>query len=372
MSLYNHDLNSILENLDKFLSSEENEFIYDVIDGSNVDKISSSLERNSITIKSNNNITVAAKLEWFNSSSDLTIITSQHIIFKYNSFMNCAGNLFLKAGIENKFGKGLIVFEDVNEEDCDEISIAMDEGKEAVFYYHPEKLPSKNHKFLAPDSYFCHVLPRENQKSYLLVHDVDDLSKLSYFPHRNYALARDIDATSTKHWYNGKGFKPIYGEKTGKLFYGDFDGNNYAIKDLYINRTDELEVALFRKTLGYDKDHDFLEIKNIVFENCYVAGNNLVGLIAGTSQFTSIHNITVINSSIIGQGITGSLVGTAYHSKIYDIDVTGIKFNDTAEYRGDFAGVNTMSNIDVPDDSQYIDCVGYTSKIGEEALDGQT
>ena len=62
----------------------------------------------------------------------------------------------------------------------------------------------------------------------------------------NYILMNDLDSTTAGYIElasetanQGKGWEPI------DYFTGTFDGNNYEIRDLYIDRTDESDVGLF-------------------------------------------------------------------------------------------------------------------------------
>src|SRR5262249_26961116 len=47
-----------------------------------------------------------------------------------------------------------------------------------------------------------------------------------------FVLANNIDATGTANWNSGEGFKPIGDQEI--RFYGNFDGQNYAINGLTI------------------------------------------------------------------------------------------------------------------------------------------
>ena len=70
----------------------------------------------------------------------------------------------------------------------------------------------------------------------MLVNNIYDLANIKMALHRNYALSSNIDASETKTWYKGSGFTPLQSTKSGKLFYGDFDGNGFTIYGLNINR----------------------------------------------------------------------------------------------------------------------------------------
>jgi hypothetical protein len=51
----------------------------------------------------------------------------------------------------------------------------------------------------------------------------------------NYVQTSDIDASGTSAWNSGKGFEPIGNDATN--FRGTFDGSEFTIKGLYINRS---------------------------------------------------------------------------------------------------------------------------------------
>ncbi len=59
----------------------------------------------------------------------------------------------------------------------------------------------------------------------------------------NYLLINDVDASDTENWDEGKGFLPV-GDNLDR-FEGSFDGNNYVITNLAINRPGERYIGLF-------------------------------------------------------------------------------------------------------------------------------
>ncbi|MCK5460878.1 hypothetical protein KAI58_02745, partial [Candidatus Gracilibacteria bacterium] len=75
----------------------------------------------------------------------------------------------------------------------------------------------------------------------------------------DYILTQDIDCSATTGWNSGQGFDPI-GDHTNK-FTGTFDGKNYKISNLYINRNNKYYVGLFGYALGSG------ELKNVEFVN---------------------------------------------------------------------------------------------------------
>ena len=110
----------------------------------------------------------------------------------------------------------------------------------------------------------------------------------------------DIDGQSTSGWASGAGLSPI-GNSTTK-FYGNYNGNNYKISKIYINRTGDC-IGLF----GYTQSDT---VKNLTLEDCTITpssitGANGVGILAGGGYLTVFYNITINNGSINGAGSYG-------------------------------------------------------------------
>lgn len=122
-----------------------------------------------------------------------------------------------------------------------------------------------------------------NGNDYKLIKTIEELQNLDV-NHDFYALARDIDASSTKIWNGGSGFVPLEGV-TGAL-----NGGNHVIKGLYINSPDK----------------------------------NSVGLV-GWTRFFMVDNLGLLDVNITGHSDVGGLIGTAYGSdvRIRNVGVTG-------------------------------------------------
>ena len=132
--------------------------------------------------------------------------------------------------------------------------------------------------------------PEDNVKGYMWVEDVKRLQAINTNLSGNYALRNSIDATSTANWneVNGTyaGFNPIgLDETTGKVivnnnneygFTGNFDGLDYNIFGLTINRESEANVGLF-----------------------------------GVAHNANINNVTLVGGSITGGSVVGSVIGAA-------------------------------------------------------------
>ena len=95
---------------------------------------------------------------------------------------------------------------------------------------------------------------------------------------------------------DGTGFNPI--GNTNNSFYGTFDGNGKVIKEIYINRPNEIEVGLFRKNAG--------KITNLGIEGKVIGGINenysYVGGIVGRNSGTIMYCYSNVDVTFIGSG----------------------------------------------------------------------
>ena len=255
----------------------------------------------------------------------------------------------------------------------------------------------------------------------MLVHDVYELQAINNnaeekrndknyvykYVHGNYMLANDIDASATSTWNSGKGFESI-GQLTQmtmgtpKGFQGGFtgvlDGAGYTVKDLSINRSDEVYVGLFggltetaavmnlnltgniggKNNVGGIAARNFGMIRNVV-NKANVSGESSVGGITGmncgrlesvtnggavtgtssnvggiagkngdsSSQTGSIINVQNIGS-INGNGIVGGIVGDNFVNSIIANASNSGEVTSTGQYTGGISGTNrgSLTNID--------------------------
>ena len=149
-------------------------------------------------------------------------------------------------------------------------------------------------------------------EDYYVICDLAGLKKLSDdtengidYTGKTVYLVNDIDCKAsfnnqTGELSSGDEFKPI------SNFNGTFDGNDYEIKNLYINIADEnASAALFKIT---NKDSI---IKNLVISDSYINGNKVVGAIVGYN-YGKIYNC-VNNSQVNGGSLVGGIVGRTYN-----------------------------------------------------------
>ena len=111
---------------------------------------------------------------------------------------------------------------------------------------------------------------------------------------KHFIQVNDIDASETSQWNFGEGFQPI-GDLINR-FKGTYDGDNYVINDLTINKPEENFIGLFSIIQEGD-------LVNIVLENVNIIGSDYVGGLAG-----GLDNGQIDNSSTSGS-VTGNYAG---------------------------------------------------------------
>lgn len=180
----------------------------------------------------------------------------------------------------------------------------------------------------------------DNVKGYMWVEDINQLQAINTNLGGNYALRNSIDATGTFEWNsNGdsinEGFKQI-GTDKDHAFKGKFDGLNYGIFDLNINRDGEDNVGLF----GYA---DGATINNVMLVGGNIIGRDNTGSVVGTAENTNISNI-VNAASVSGQENVGGITGSASNTTINGAINTG-KVTGTSQNIGGLVGKMTGSNL---------------------------
>lgn len=143
---------------------------------------------------------------------------------------------------------------------------------------------------------------------YMWVEDVEQLQAINTNLSGNYALRNSIDATATQDWNDAgtdtsvkEGFQSI--GTIDKAFTGKFDGLDYNIFNLNINRADETNVGLFG-VVG-----EGAVINNVTLVGGSIIGQNNVGALAGSVQgVAQISNITN-SASVTGKYNVGGIVG---------------------------------------------------------------
>jgi hypothetical protein len=126
----------------------------------------------------------------------------------------------------------------------------------------------------------------------------------------HYILMNDIDASETRNWNIGDhddnpetpdsamGFEPVGSYENE--FSGNFNGNGFIVRSIYINSPQHDYVGLFGFTF-------YGNLESVYIENCNITGGYSVGGLCGSAQ----NNITNCYSTGIVKGINavGGLIG---------------------------------------------------------------
>lgn len=152
----------------------------------------------------------------------------------------------------------------------------------------------------------------------------------------SYIQTADIDASSTN---SGEGWRPIgcwYNTSSeNSPFTGSYNGDNYSISSLYINRPDTKYVGLF----GYVGEGGM--ISNVALNGVVVTGNNYVGGLVGRNE-----------GEITGSCATGSVTGNLHVGGLVGINYgeitnsyAGGMVSGTGINVGGLAGTNLLGTI---------------------------
>ena len=125
-----------------------------------------------------------------------------------------------------------------------------------------------------------------------IIKNAEDMMKLHNYPNSNFKLAGNIDMSA---YSSGKGWEPV------KSFTGNFDGRGYTISNLTIKRPTESYIGLFG-------DIEDGTVRNIVFDNPSVAGEDYTGVLAGTMS-GQVSNVIVNGGNVGGGDKVGGLIG---------------------------------------------------------------
>lgn len=146
-----------------------------------------------------------------------------------------------------------------------------------------------------------------------------------------------------------------------QLFTGTFDGGNYAIKDLYIDRQMEYrtsQVMDLSQAAGLFGVIYQAELKNLTLQNSAVYGTHFVGGLAGYSResiLTNVHNLEYYNNDdpmplgrepanfVVGYTRVGGITGINDSGTISFASNDGVVVGE--EFAGGIAGSNHLDNI---------------------------
>jgi hypothetical protein len=164
----------------------------------------------------------------------------------------------------------------------------------------------------------------------------------------SFVQTSNIEATSTATWDSvggePQGFKPI-GQNT--WFNGNYDGNHYEIRNLFIHRASTDFQGLFGRVQGY--------VKNLKLINVNITGKEQVGALAGYSV-RPVEYVEV-SGSVTGTDYVGGIIG--YQSSSISRSINHARVMGQ-EYVGGISGWGAI----------IIQCSNTATIVGDSAVGG--
>ncbi|TGC09423.1 GLUG motif-containing protein [Methanolobus halotolerans] len=183
------------------------------------------------------------------------------------------------------------------------------------------------------------------------VSTICQLQAMNFDLSAHYILINDIDISDTKNWNGGEGWEPI-GDLSNK-FNGTFDGQNYTITGLFINRPTEDNIGLFGRTDAG------ATIKNVGLVDINITGRVHVGGLVGYSNGGTIidsYSMGDVTGNTIAGGLVGRNKGTIENSYSTG-DVIGFL------HIGGLVGINAMGGT-ITDSYSMGDVTSYIERAG--------
>lgn len=147
-------------------------------------------------------------------------------------------------------------------------------------------------------------------------------------------------------WNVGEGWEPLGFSLSynpydiSNAFSGNYNGNGYAIENLYINRPDSSLVGLF----GWTWD---AEISNVtVSNNCNVTGNDNVGILVGYSSNSNITGSKCLGT-VTGDYAVGGFIGDINGSSVIEECSSDCKVTGNSDVGGFSGSCRTTSTLNI-------------------------
>lgn len=196
------------------------------------------------------------------------------------------------------------------------------------------------------------------------ISSASQLDCIRYNLSKHYVLNNNIDLNhtilSSESWYDSaRGWLPI--GTTSAEFTGSLNGNNYAIKNLYINRKDESNPDEYYGGLfKYANNASFSHLK---LQDVNISARPTGGLVYSINQST-IDDVN-ITGIISGGNSSGGLIGMVYDSNISNSSVTG-SFTGKASFTGGLIGETRYINMP----SNISNCYFYGNYLTNSSISG--
>ncbi len=149
-----------------------------------------------------------------------------------------------------------------------------------------------------------------------------------------YTLNTSIDCSDTVNWNGGSGFLPIGNSTTA--FTGDFDGQGYAISDLFIYRNSTSYIGLFGRISSSS-------VRNVNLSNVNISGGQYTGAVVGSNA----GNVNNSNSSGYVFGYSDSIGGLVGYNTLGNVhnSSSSVQVNSTGDNVGGLIGSISNGNV---------------------------
>ena len=210
---------------------------------------------------------------------------------------------------------------DIDQDNDGLIEICNLEGLSAIRY----QIDGSGYKASGSATKITAGCPATGCKGYELIRNLDFDDALSYLN----------ASTNKRRWTTGVGWQPI------PSFTATFDGNDYTISNLMINRPQTESVGLFVRVGGQSKIIDIGLLNVDVVGHLYVGGlvSHNQGIITNSYVMGQVIGIGDRSYSRGTNGITGGLVGHNYGNVTNSHTVAFVKATE-AGYVGGLIGMN--------------------------------
>ena len=209
----------------------------------------------------------------------------------------------------------------------------------------PDSIPGEGVESIAPSGEGSELSP-------YLISSMSDLYWVSITPSvwtSYFQQTANIDASETSGYNSGSGFSPI--GSSSIPFGGTYDGDEYTISSLTINRSSQDLVGLFGKV-------EDATLTDIGLVSATITGQDSVGALAGTVSGNSIITGNYSTGSISGDDLIGGLIGSLtsadnfsnnYSSAIVtgDNDIGGLIGESWTKIAGSYATGNVTGESSV-------------------------
>ncbi|WP_211310101.1 beta strand repeat-containing protein, partial [Aquicella lusitana] len=163
-----------------------------------------------------------------------------------------------------------------------------------------------------------------------------------------YALNNNINAAATSNWNSGSGFVPITG------YASTFEGNDFIVSNLYINRPSTDLVGLFGSSGG--------TIQNVGVMNADITGQQYVGGLVGSNSGTITDSFST--GTISGLYFTGGLVGYNSNDIATSYSSADVSAQSGGAFTGGLVGYSTNAGSTITDTYATGAVSGFTNAGG--------